>query len=86
MLALGALHGETRPFKLQFYCAKTEVQASGRLLVEAMQSLHACDKDTEMVKSILVAKVDHANKSFDGLALRTLLWTRQEYLALSMPI
>ncbi|KAG0723026.1 LINE-1 retrotransposable element ORF2 protein [Chionoecetes opilio] len=51
LMALEALHGEAKPLGLEVSWLKTKVQVFGELLDEAVQSVHACGEDIEILES-----------------------------------
>ncbi|KAG0713853.1 hypothetical protein GWK47_015271 [Chionoecetes opilio] len=51
VMALEALHEEAKPLELEVSWLKTKVQVFGDLLDEAVQSVHACGKDIEILES-----------------------------------
>ncbi|KAG0724267.1 putative uncharacterized transposon-derived protein F52C9.6 [Chionoecetes opilio] len=51
VMALEALHEEAKPLGLEVSWLKTKVQVFGDLLDEAVQSVHACGEDTEILES-----------------------------------
>ncbi|KAG0720925.1 LINE-1 retrotransposable element ORF2 protein [Chionoecetes opilio] len=51
VMALEALHEEAKPLGLEVSWLKTKVQVFGDLLDEAVQSVHACGEDIEILKS-----------------------------------
>ncbi|KAG0716601.1 LINE-1 reverse transcriptase [Chionoecetes opilio] len=51
VMALEALHEEAKPLGLEVSWLKTKVQVFGDLLDEAVQSVHACDEDIEILES-----------------------------------
>ncbi|KAG0728970.1 Exportin-6-B [Chionoecetes opilio] len=51
VMALEALHEEAKPLGLEVSWLKTKVQVFGDLLDEAVQSVHACGKDIEILES-----------------------------------
>ncbi|KAG0716212.1 putative uncharacterized transposon-derived protein F52C9.6 [Chionoecetes opilio] len=51
VMALEALHEEAKPLGLEVSWLKTKVQVFGDLLDEAVQSVHACGEDIEILES-----------------------------------
>ncbi|KAG0727554.1 hypothetical protein GWK47_034452 [Chionoecetes opilio] len=51
VMALEALHEEAKPLQLEVSWLKTKVQVFGDLLDEAVQSVHACGEDIEILES-----------------------------------
>ncbi|KAG0697185.1 Tetratricopeptide repeat protein 17 [Chionoecetes opilio] len=51
VMALEALHEETKPLGLEVSWLKTKVQVFGGLLDETVQSVHACGEDIEILDS-----------------------------------
>ncbi|KAG0728745.1 Retrovirus-related Pol polyprotein from type-1 retrotransposable element R2 [Chionoecetes opilio] len=51
VMALEALHEEAEPLGLEVSWLKTKVQVFGDLLDEAVQSVHACGEDIEILES-----------------------------------
>ncbi|KAG0720514.1 putative uncharacterized transposon-derived protein F52C9.6 [Chionoecetes opilio] len=51
VMALEALHEEAKPLGLEVSWLKTKVQVLGDLLDEAVQSVHACGEDIEILES-----------------------------------
>ncbi|KAG0729032.1 tRNA (uracil(54)-C(5))-methyltransferase [Chionoecetes opilio] len=51
VMALEALHEEAKPLGLKVSWLKTKVQVFGDLLDEAVQSVHACGEDIEILES-----------------------------------
>ncbi|KAG0710786.1 putative epidermal cell surface receptor [Chionoecetes opilio] len=51
VMALEALHEEAKPLGLEVSWLKTKVQVFGGLLDEAVQSVHACGEDIEILES-----------------------------------
>ncbi|KAG0710480.1 hypothetical protein GWK47_022710 [Chionoecetes opilio] len=51
VMALEALHEEAKPLRLEVSWLKTKVQVFGDLLDEAVQSVHACGEDIEILES-----------------------------------
>ncbi|KAG0720330.1 putative uncharacterized transposon-derived protein F52C9.6 [Chionoecetes opilio] len=51
VMALEALHQEAKPLGLEVSWLKTKVQVFGDLLDEAVQSVHACGEDIEILES-----------------------------------
>ncbi|KAG0710893.1 Meckel syndrome type 1 [Chionoecetes opilio] len=51
VMALEALHKEAKPLGLEVSWLKTKVQVFGDLLDEAVQSVHACGEDIEILES-----------------------------------
>ncbi|KAG0712555.1 hypothetical protein GWK47_018223 [Chionoecetes opilio] len=51
VMALEALHEEAKPLGLEVSWLKTKVQVFGELLDEAVQSVHACGEDIEILES-----------------------------------
>ena len=65
MMALEALHEETKPLGLPASWSKTKVQVFGDLLDETVQSTHACDENIDILDSFsYIGNVVHNN---DGL-------------------
>ncbi|KAG0698918.1 hypothetical protein GWK47_025924 [Chionoecetes opilio] len=51
VMALEALHEEAKPLGLEVSWLKTKVQVFGDLLDEAVQSVHACGEDIEILEN-----------------------------------
>ncbi|KAG0723224.1 putative protein in type-1 retrotransposable element R1DM [Chionoecetes opilio] len=51
VMVLEALHEEAKPLGLEVYWLKTKVQVFGDLLDEAVQFVHACGEDIEILES-----------------------------------
>ena len=51
VMALEALHEESKPIGLQVFWSKTKVQVFGSLLDEAVQSIHECSEDIHILDS-----------------------------------
>ena len=62
VMALEALHEETKPLGLQVSWPKTKVQVFGGLLDETVQSVHACGEDVEISENFTyLGSVVHNN-------------------------
>ncbi|KAG0710593.1 putative uncharacterized transposon-derived protein F52C9.6 [Chionoecetes opilio] len=70
VMALEALHEEAKPLGLEVSWLKTKVQVFGDLLDEAVQSVHACGEDIEILESF----------TYLGSAVHNVGGSRQEVL------
>ncbi|KAG0695116.1 hypothetical protein GWK47_027046 [Chionoecetes opilio] len=75
VMALEALHEEAKPLGLEVSWLKTKVQVFGDLLDEAVQSVHACGEDIEILESFTylgstqsIMTAGHVKKPYGGLA------------------
>ncbi|KAG0728096.1 putative protein in type-1 retrotransposable element R1DM [Chionoecetes opilio] len=82
VMALEALHEEAKPLGLEVSWLKTKVQVFGDLLDEAVQSVHACGEDIEILESFtyLGSAVHNDGGSrqevLRRIGIATVLWTR----------
>ena len=62
VMALEALSVEAKPLALKVFWIKTKVQAFGNLLDDAVESVHACSEDIEILESLTyLGSVVHMN-------------------------